>query len=157
MVISRSNFDAKIYLEVYANCFTNRSCRLYTHKGSFNPITYSILRFRQLRGGAFWLRPRRQGYGYRIDLKFATNNGTDDTSKRAKFNVIGCSTFRDMRSEKFPFQKGTSHRDSIFTSWNRAKLEKQSLFIPENIFSGTKSYPLCISMVFKQNKKIIIC
>ena len=60
-----------------------------------NPITYGFLRFRQLSGGgAFWPVPRKQGYSYRIDLKFATNNGTDDTSKHAKFKVIGCSTFR---------------------------------------------------------------
>ena len=31
---------------------------------------------------------------------------------------------------------------------------KKSLFVLENIFSGTKLYPLCISMIFKQNKKI---
>ena len=37
-----------------------------------------------------------------------------------------------MTSQKFPFQKGMSHRDSIFTSWNR----KESLFMPENIFSA---------------------
>ena len=84
------------------------------------------MRFRQLR--AFWPRPRKHGNGYRIDSKFATNNGTDDTSKHAKFEVIGCSTFRDMTSQKFPFQKGTSHRNSIFTPWNRAKLEKVTVY-----------------------------
>ena len=46
----------------------------------------------------FWPGPRKQGYGCRIDLKFATNNDTDDTSKHAKFKVIGCSTFKDMNS-----------------------------------------------------------
>ena len=62
-----------------------------------NPITYGILRFCQLHvWGAFGPRPRKQGYGYRINLKFATNNGMDDTSKHVKFKVIGCSTFRDM-------------------------------------------------------------
>ena len=29
-----------------------------------------------------------------------------------------------MKSQKFPLQNGTSHRDSVFTPWNRAKLEK---------------------------------
>ena len=84
------------------------------------------MRFRQLRGrGAFWPGPRKQGYGrYRIDLKFGTNNSMDNTSKLTKFKGIGCSTFRDITSQKFPFQKGTSHRDSIFTPWNRAKLEQ---------------------------------
>ena len=48
----------------------------------------------------------------------------DDTSKHAKFQVDGFSTFGDMTSEKFNFQNGTSHRDSIFTSWIQAKLDK---------------------------------
>ena len=91
-------------------------------------MTYSFLRFLQLRGGggggAFRPGPRKQGYGYRIDLKFGTNNGTDNTSKLTKFKGISCCTFRDITSQKFPFQKGTSHRDSIFTLWNRGKLEK---------------------------------
>ena len=104
-------------------------------------MTNGILRFRQLwggGGGAFWPGPRKQGYGYRTNLKFATKNGTDDTSKHAKFKVISCSTFRDMMSQKFPFQKGTSDRDSIFTPWMESS---KSLFTPENIFSGTKLYP----------------
>ena len=62
---------------------------------------------------AFWPGSRKQGYGYQIDLKFGTKNGTDDTGKHAKCKVIGCSTFRDMTSQKFPFQKGTSDHDSI--------------------------------------------
>ena len=60
-----------------------------------------------------------------------------------------------MTSQKFPFQNGTSHRDSEFTPWNRAKLEKKSLFMPENIFPGTNLYPLCISMFLKQNKYFV--
>ena len=36
-------------------------------------------------GGAFWPKPRKQGYGYRIDLKLGTKNGTNDTSKLANF------------------------------------------------------------------------
>ena len=78
----------------------------------------------------------------------------DDTSKHAKFSVDVFSTFGDMTSHKFPFQNGMSHRDSIFTSWIQAKLDKKSLFMPENIFSGINLYPLCISMVLKQNKKL---
>ena len=76
-------------------------------------------------GGGFLTRTRKQGYGHRIDLKFATNNGTNHRSKHAKF--IGYSTFRGMTSQKFPFQKGMSDRDSIFTPWNRAKLIKSFL------------------------------
>ena len=48
----------------------------------------------------------------------------NDTSKHAKFYVDGFSTFGDMTSQKFPFHNGTSHRDSIFTSWIQAKLDK---------------------------------
>ena len=79
-------------------------------------------------GGAFWPGPRKQGYGYRIDLKFGTNNGTDNTSKHAKFEVIGFSTFRDLMSQNSPLPKGKSHRDSIFTSWNRPKFQKITFY-----------------------------
>ena len=68
--------------------------------------------------GAFWPGLRKQGYGYRINLKFATNSGMNDTSTHAKFEVIGCPTFKDMTSQKFPLLKGTSHHDSIFTAPN---------------------------------------
>ena len=44
-----------------------------------------------------------------------------------KFYVIGFSTFRDMTSQKFPFQKEMRHCNLIFTPWNRGKLEKKSL------------------------------
>ena len=43
-----------------------------------------------------------------------------------------------MTSQKIPFQKGMSHRDSIFPPWNR----KESLFMPENIFSANCYTPL---------------
>ena len=62
------------------------------------------MRFRQLReGGTFWPGPRKQSCGDRIDLKFGNNNGTDDTRKHARFKFFGFSTFRDMTSQKFPF------------------------------------------------------
>ena len=70
-------------------------------------------------------------------------------SKHAKFLLVGFSTFRDMTSQIFPLQNGTTHRDLIFTRWNRAKLEKNHF---ENIFPGTNLYSLCISMVLKRNK-----
>ena len=82
----------------------------------FNPVPYGILRFRQLQEvGAFWPGPRKQGYGYLIDMKFGTNNGINNTSKYAKFEIIYFSTFRNMTSQSFLLQKGTSHRDLIFT------------------------------------------
>ena len=57
-----------------------------------NPITYGIFEISQAkREEGFWPGSRKQGYSYRIDLKFATNNGKNDTSKHAKFNVIGYS------------------------------------------------------------------
>ena len=51
-----------------------------------------------------------------------------DTSKHTKFEVIGFSTFRNMKSQEFPFQNGMSHRDSIFTPWNQTKLEKNHFY-----------------------------
>ena len=59
-----------------------------------------------------------------------------------------------MTSQKFPFQNGTSHRDSVFTLWKHAKLGKIT-FMPKNIFPGTNLYPLCISMALKQNKYFV--
>ena len=58
-----------------------------------------------------------------------------------------------MTSQKFLFQKGTSHRDSIFTPWNRAELQKIIFFMPENIFSGTKLYPLLHFHRFEAKQK----
>ena len=52
-------------------------------------------------GGLFGPDPENK-----VDLKFGTNNGTNDTSKHAKFYVLGFSTFRDMTSQNFPFQNG---------------------------------------------------
>ena len=76
-----------------------------------------------------------------------------DTGKHAKFYVIGFSTFRDMTSQIFPFQNGTSHHDSIFNNWNRAKLEKKSLFMPENLFPGTNLYPHLNFQCFEVKQK----
>ena len=53
-----------------------------------------------------------------------------------------------------PFQMGSSHRNSIFTSWNRAKFERKSLFMPENIFSGTKLYSSLHFHGFEAKQKI---
>ena len=100
-------------------------------------------------GGAFLARTQKTSLRYWIDLKFATYNGTDDTGKHAKFKVIGCSTFRDMMSQNF-------HKSSGFNIYplKLSKTQKESLFMPENIFSGAKFYPPpCISMVFTQNQK----
>ena len=47
-----------------------------------NSVTYGILRFRQLRGGLFDPDPENK---VTVNGKFGTSNGTDDTSKRAKF------------------------------------------------------------------------
>ena len=48
-----------------------------------------------------------------------------------------------MTSQIYPFQKGTSHRDLIFTPGTEQNSEKKQLFIiPENVFSGPKLYPL---------------
>ena len=63
-----------------------------------------------------------------------------------------------LRLEIWRHKNFLSRREQVITiryfyPWNRVKFEKIT-FLPENIFSGTKFYPLCIYMVFKQNKKI---
>ena len=58
-----------------------------------------------------------------------------------------------MTSQKFPFQKGMIHRDSIFIPWNR----KESLFMPENIFcakSYTRPSPSAFPWFASKTKKI---
>ena len=77
----------------------------------------------------------------------------DDTSKHAKFQVDGFFTFGDMTSQKFPFQNGTSHRDSIFTSWIQAKFDKNHFLCLETPFLAQSYTPFCISIVFKQKQK----
>ena len=139
------NLEANIHTRIFLEIPRFIQTRVFTElkEYSFNLRHFEISpAFGGGGGGAFWPGPRKQGYGYRIDLKFATNNGNDDTNKHTKFKVIGCSTFRDMTSQIFPFQKGTSHGDSIFTPWNRAKLEKSHFLC---IFSGTK---LCVTLHF---------
>ena len=101
-------------------------------------------------GGAFWPGPRKEGYGYWIDLKFATNNGTSDTSKHAKFDVSGCSTFRDMTSQKVPFRRErvTAIR---YLPPGIEENSKKSLFSLKTSFLEQNYTPLSISM---QNKNI---
>ena len=66
----------------------------------------------------------------------------DDTSKHAKFQVDGFSTFGDMTSQKFPFQNGMSHRDSIFISWIQAKLDKNHFLCLKTSFLNNFIPPL---------------
>ena len=56
-------------------------------------------------------------------------------------------------SQKFPFKKEMSHRDSIFTPWNRAKLEKSHFLCLKTPFMAQSYTPLCISIVSSENKK----
>ena len=60
-----------------------------------------------------------------------------------------------MTSQNFPFQTGKSHHDSIFTPWNRAKLEKNQFLCLKRSFLAQMYTPLCISMVLKGNKRIL--
>ena len=75
----------------------------------------------------------------------------DDTSKHAKFQVDGFSTFGDMTSQKFPFHNGTSHRDSIFTSLMYGQSRKPQKKVGLDFFSSyylLKSYfGTCLSSV----------
>ena len=88
----------------------------------FKPITYGILRFRQLRGGGL----------------FGTNNSTDDTGKHAKFYIkLLAFLLLEIWRHKISFPEGNkSLRFDIYPleSW---KTKQKSLFMPENIFSGT--------------------
>ena len=97
--------------------------------------------------------PEKQGYGLRIELKFGTNNGTDNTKiliNMQNFKLLAILLLEILRHKVTPFQKGTSHRDSIFTPWNRGKFDK-SVFITGNIFSGPKLYsPIEIDFVHPQ-------
>ena len=60
-----------------------------------------------------------------------------------------------MTSQKFLFQNGTSHRDSIFTPWNRAKHGKNHFLCLKTSFLAQIYTPLCISMALKRNKKFV--
>ena len=60
-----------------------------------------------------------------------------------------------MTSQKFPFQNGTSHRDSIFTSWIQAKFDKNHFLCLETPFLAQSYTPFCISIVFKQKQKFL--
>ena len=75
-------------------------------------------------GGATWPGPRKQGYGYQIELKFATSIGTDETF---------------VTKISFPEGNKTSH--SIFTPWNRAKLEKNHFLCLETSFLAQNYTP----------------
>ena len=71
-------------LYIYTDTFINTLFYVLLH---FSPITYGILRFCQLRGegGLFGPDPENKVSVNGLILKFGTNNGTDDTSKHAKF------------------------------------------------------------------------
>ena len=71
---------------VHEHCFDNVPDQV--QKFFVNPITYGILRFRQLggRGRTFWPMHRKQNYG---DLKLAiSSNGEHNTGKHAKFQAV---------------------------------------------------------------------
>ena len=65
------------------------------------------------------------------------------------------STFRDMTSQKFSFHNWTNHCDSIFSPWNRAKLEENYYLCLKKSFLAQIHTALCISTVLKQYKKLI--
>ena len=94
------------------------------------------------RRGLFWPGSRERGYGWRIELKFGTNNGSDHISKHGKFYAIDFSTFRDMTSQKCPFQNGSGSLRFDIYPLESSKTWEKSLFMPENIFSCTNLYSL---------------
>ena len=117
-------------------------------------ITYGILRFRRLRGWGVWPRHTKQVMVNGLIWNLVPIMVQMILVNTQKFSVIGFSTFRHLTSQKFPFQKGTSHRYAIFTPWNRGKLEKNHFLCLKTSFLAQSYNPLYISMVFKQNKKI---
>ena len=67
-----------------------------SEKTGVNPTTYGILRFPPATGGGgggFLAQTQETKLWLKIDLKFGTNNGTDDTSKHAKFKHIKISPY----------------------------------------------------------------
>ena len=86
-------------------------------------------------------------------MQFDTNNGTDDTSRYSKFEVIGFSTFRDMTSQKFPLQNGISYRNSILPH-GMEQNSRKIIFMPENIFPGTNLYPPLTLHGFEVKQKV---
>ena len=93
------------------------------------------MRFRQLcgGGGGGFLAQIQQGGFFGLDPENkVTINGLIPNLVLIMVRMIIVNMqsywlfyFRDLTSQKFPFQNGTkSHRDSIFTPCNRAKLEK---------------------------------
>ena len=116
----------------------------------FNPITHRILRFCQLWKGGRVL--------FGMDLEnMVTVNELIWTLVLIIIicQVIGLSTFRDMTSHKFSFQNSTNHCNSIFSPWNRAKLEKKYFLCLKTSFLSQIYTALCISTVLEQNKKLI--
>ena len=76
-----------------------------------------------------------------IDLKFGTKDGIDNTSKYAKFKVIGFSTLRDMVSQNYPSPEGNKSLRLDIYPLETTKIRGKALFTLENFFSGPK---LCL-------------
>ena len=122
-----------------------------------NPITYGILRFHQLRGGGggglFDPNPENKvtfiGSIWNL-LPIMVRMILVNMQNLKLLTVILLEIWRHKN-----FQKGTSHRDSIFTPWNRAKLKKNHFLYLKTSFLAQNYTPLCISIVFKQNKNFI--
>ena len=89
-------------------------------------ITYGILRFRASygEGGLSGLDPENKVTVNGLILNLVLRMVRMILVSMQNFKLLTFLTFRDLTSQKFPFQNGTSHRDSIFIPWNRAKLEK---------------------------------
>ena len=58
-----------------------------------------------------------------------------------------------MTSQKFPLQKGTSNRDSIFIPWNRAKLEKSHFLCLKTSFLAQIRFRFMVNNLMGWAKK----
>ena len=71
------------------------------------------------------------------------------------FKVMAFQLLEIVTSQKFPFHNGTSHRDSIFTSWIQAKLDKNHFLCLKTPFLAQSYTPSAFPLFSSKNKNFI--
>ena len=119
----------------------------------FNPITYGILTFRQLRGrGLFGPNPENKVTVNGLIWNFVLIMVWMKLVNMQNFKLMASLLWRyDVTKISLP----KWNKSSLFDIYllDSSKTRQKSLFMPENTFFGTKLYPLRISIVFKQKQK----
>ena len=114
-----------------------------------NPITYGILRFRQLRGGGVGPNPENK-----VTVIGSIWNLLPIMVWMILVNMQNIKLLAVLLLDIWRHKHFLSRREQViairYLPPGIEQNSKKSLFMAENIFSGTKLYPLC--MVFKQNK-----